>query len=295
MENYNKNLAKPNTVSIELTDKCPLFCPQCYKNPHNNTILLKKVMKLLDEITMMNIPKVTITGGEPFIYPNILDVIKKLEMSKLYYVITTSGYNFCTNEICEILKRSLYVEIHISLNGSSELINSYSRDGYQYAINAMKLCNENKINYRLNWVARKDNINDLRELISFAKKQGAKGIDILQNKPNKGYKHDSLLSNEENRELLEMIIEHKGFLRHQVCMTEITEMLLERDIKSNGCVAGSSFMIAFADGTFSMCPQIHYKNTFDSIMSYWIKDKKLINFRNNININKFRRCSLKKC
>ena len=66
----------PYSVNISVTEKCPLKCPFCFHEYDNdNELSVNQVYRYIDELASMGTAQIQFSGGEPLIYPHILEVI----------------------------------------------------------------------------------------------------------------------------------------------------------------------------------------------------------------------------
>ncbi len=288
------HLSFPKILNIELMDYCPLSCSYCFKD-NNATHSLEKgyLFKLIDEAAENGIVTVLLSGGEPLLYPDLIKVVEKLKQKRICTYISTSGVGLNSH----LLKELLYIGLdmlYISLNGSKKEINELSRDGYDEAIQAMKMCESAEIPYRINWVARNDNIKDLTALIRMAKERNAQGIDILSNKSSKNGVIASPLTSMDMNLLIDIYRKNKNFLVYQTCFVELKNKLLSdknpQSILLQGCSAGIYAMSVFSDGSFSICPHIYTKNNYDSLLTFWNTDKDVMQYRMNIKNERCQGC-----
>ena len=171
----------PQFLQVEITDYCPLACPQCYKKETNWSFIdFERFINIVNEAEKIGVKSITLNGGEPVLHPNFVEFVKECNKRKIECAVITSGYGV-DDKFCENI-RKLKITIHISLNGSTEKINEYSRDGYDISIRAIKLLHKNNIPYIINWVARHDNVGDLENLIQLCKENGANSVNIVCNK-----------------------------------------------------------------------------------------------------------------
>ncbi len=266
----------PFFIHMEVTEKCPLKCSQCYCNLEaGKEMRWEFCRKIIEEAGNWRIPKILITGGEPLTYKYLIDAIKLMSEYGIESVIATSGVGL--NEVyCKKLKEAGIGKIFISLNGSNEVIHNYSRDRFKDAVNGIKLIKEAGIKCGINWVAREDNIDDFFQLLELGRGLAVDNIDILANKPDHFGKISSPVTSKELKDLAKKILSKyseykKGFVTVELCYPELRNMLSGEKIApiSKNCTAGRLFMEVNVDETFSACRHINYKMKRDTMLSYW--------------------------
>jgi len=90
----------PKTVQIDLTGKCNSACLGCWvhsteiKNPphdKNITLSFSKVKELIEELSILGTQEIYLSGaGEPFLHPNILDIIELIKSKGIFLNIITN-------------------------------------------------------------------------------------------------------------------------------------------------------------------------------------------------------------
>ncbi|MGV8146288.1 MAG: radical SAM/SPASM domain-containing protein [Alkaliphilus sp.] len=276
------HLVVPKVINIELTTRCPIKCPQCYKEEREDQALdYVKIRKTIEEVSHLGTDKILLSGGEPLLYKKLLEVINLVHNHKMQVMLSTSGINLTEVFLMKMKKAGLSV-LFVSLNGSTEDINSLSRQGYKDAVVAIQLAVEKDIECRINWVARSDNVDDLTRLIEYAKMCGVSGIDILLNKPSYGGRVDSPLSKRGFEKLVRIIKkDNENFLAYQNCFILLKNRLEQKRNARllKGCSAGIYSMSIKATGGFSPCPHISTESFCSGIMEYWHKDQGLEELR----------------
>lgn len=207
-------------------------------------------LSLIQQAKLMGAKAVQITGGEPFLYNELNQVIKKCTALGLYSFISTSGTGVNINNLREIKNCGLTI-LCVSLNGSTEEINKKSRAGYEQAIKTVNYANFLNINTMLNFVARKDNFLDLPNLVALAKSKGVLSINILKNFKNSHGVLKSELDKSELKQLAEYIKKEAGYLRVENCYFELLKTL-DPDAKII-CDASNSSAFVNVNGLYSPC------------------------------------------
>lgn len=280
----------PFILNIELTTKCLLNCSQCYKSVQEQLtkeLPIYLVKELLFQAKELGTKIILLSGGEPLLYKGIFDIVKLIKELNMDVYISTSGKIDSNNKIEEYflkLKENSLDILYISLNGSTEEINNLSRDGYIYAINAIKIANKLKLRTRINWVARQDNIEDLPNLFELAKKYNVEGIDILKNKKNKNDKIEGELDKKNLLKLKKIINkpENEKFVIVESCFFELRNLLGLSYTNSilKGCSAGRYSMSVDCKGNYMPCIHItKYKENYSTLKQYWFNSEYIKLFR----------------
>ena len=124
----------PTTTTIEPTTLCNLKCPEC---PSGNGQLRRRkgnmAMKVYDH-SIDQIKKTTIWlllyfQGEPFLHPELFQLIEKARRNNLYTILSTNGH-FLNTTNCERIIQSGLNRIIISLDGTEEeTYSQYRKNG----------------------------------------------------------------------------------------------------------------------------------------------------------------------
>lgn len=100
---------------LEITTACNLKCQYCFEQGYHTHILgADKILKFLDIIFPI-IDDVVITGGEPSLHPDFVDLVKYIS-SKVPLVITTNGCAIKTEKVKELLDYSPNIRFQFSFD-----------------------------------------------------------------------------------------------------------------------------------------------------------------------------------
>lgn len=104
--------------STELTFRCNLNCAHCYVayDPQKKEMTYKEVCRILDEITEAGCLWLLISGGEPFMRDDILDIYTYAKKKGLLITLFTNG-TLITPEIADYLKEWPPFSVEITLYG----------------------------------------------------------------------------------------------------------------------------------------------------------------------------------
>lgn len=95
-DSYNRNI---NYLRISVTDRCNLRCTYCMPEsgirllPHEEILSYEDILSVVKEAIPMGISKVRITGGEPLVRKNIVELVKMIGKAEGIkdFGLTTNG------------------------------------------------------------------------------------------------------------------------------------------------------------------------------------------------------------
>ena len=262
----------PKSLQIEITDDCPLACPQCYKaNQQASYMRFDVFQKVIDEAAQIGAYPITLNGGEPLCHPDFLEMVTYAAYKQMLVTTFISGFGLSQEHI-DRLSSIKNLQLMISMNGSTEEINSLSRDGYFYAVKALERLSKSNVQftYAINWVARNDNIDDLPQLLNFSLGYGAKFINVVCNKITHNGEVESPLNKYNYQKLIHIIQENGDKFTIQICYGILWAQFIPDDQTSQaGCPAGIHLCGVNVEGDYFPCTHLNYVESYPSIMDYW--------------------------
>ena len=122
-----KNYLTPEHVVLELTHRCPLRCSHCYLDAgHGPTMDFPRLSRLLGQLVdEIGLRSVQLTGGEPFLYAKLGEIVNFLTGRGVPIQITTSGIVF--NESSKAVLNSLTSRrnsVQVSVDGFKQSHNN---------------------------------------------------------------------------------------------------------------------------------------------------------------------------
>ena len=174
---YERNI---DYARISLTDKCNLRCVYCMpedkvyeNNLINDTLSFNDYKFIINGLSQVGIKKIKFTGGEPLLYPHLIELIKyaHYECNIDDISITTNGIGL--NEIAYELKRSGLKSVNISLDSlKSYKYKSITRGGnLTDVLKSINRCLELGIKVKINCVVIKrfndDEVYDFIEMANY--------------------------------------------------------------------------------------------------------------------------------
>lgn len=138
------------TICVRVTTRCNLNCRHCWAPPSEKLIDID-LNELLEFVSLLKstvgLKHVSLSGGEPTLYPHIKILLDKLFKQNLYVSITTNGAS--STSLAEIIRQSKFINtsklnVRLSIDGWRPFHNSIRGSGsYDTTIQeARQLSNE---------------------------------------------------------------------------------------------------------------------------------------------------------
>ena len=118
-------------ISIEILQRCPNRCIYCssHSNPQATHIIPFEIIKnVIDDAKSLGCKTVCLSGGEPFLHPQILDIISYIAKQQLICYVYTSGiymkdevYSSLPNEYIEAI-RGMVVKVIFNVEADSSTL-----------------------------------------------------------------------------------------------------------------------------------------------------------------------------
>lgn len=279
----------PETLNLELTTMCPLRCPQCYCNLDGGRHLnLETAKNRIEEGARLGTKILLLSGGETLCYPHLYELIEFAKPLIAEIKVALSGVLFDANVLNQLISCGV-TEISISLNGSTDPINSQTRDGYQYAIDALECLRDNGYpNTIINWVMHSSNSDDFPQMIELAEHYHVKGILIIGVKPDSSNLLETLPTRDQMRMVSSLVKSYQGQLNLLIesCYSNMLAYHLDTRLFGNlnvtdwkGCGAGRNGLSIDVDGRLTPCRHINIREDIDNMEDYWERSEILKRLR----------------
>jgi radical SAM protein with 4Fe4S-binding SPASM domain len=174
------------SASIRVTMACNLRCKHCYSvagNKLENELSLEEIKKVIDELKALGGIRIFFTGGEPFIRPDILDILSYTDKNGFAIYISTNG-TFINSKIIERLKLLKHLRtFQISIDGLKETHDKIRgvKGTFGKAINAIKLAKKKLKNTKVTIISTlmKKNADEMDKLLRLAIKLKVDNFGIV--------------------------------------------------------------------------------------------------------------------
>ena len=180
---HEKVVAKriPINGSMEVTARCNLNCVHCYINlPANDReakakeLTYKEICDIIDQVVDEGCFWLLLTGGEPFIHPDFLDIYTYAKKKGLLITIFTNG-TLITPCIADYLAEWRPFSVEITLYGRTK--ETYERvtrvsGSYERCMRGINLLLERKIPLKLKAMVMTLNKHEIRDMKDYAEGLG---------------------------------------------------------------------------------------------------------------------------
>ncbi len=164
----------PLEGGIEITSQCNFKCIHCYLSKNNPQFVSEECFReLIDSLVAEGCLYLTITGGEPFLHPKVLELHKYAREAGLLTLLFTNGSLIDEEAVAQLTKNPPAV-IEISVYGLSpetyEKVTG-SKEAYYQVIRAIKLVSDAGLPLHIKTVLLEENYHDFKSFISFAEQE----------------------------------------------------------------------------------------------------------------------------
>jgi MoaA/NifB/PqqE/SkfB family radical SAM enzyme len=258
LSGLEKGRMAPQVGIISVTDECPYNCYHCSneisqkkKNP-DLSLLLKAIKELVD----CGVYKIGISGGEPFMRKDLVELVASAS-PYAQVLINTTGHNVQLEDLKK-LKEAGLTGLRISLDHYDE--NEFDRlRGYQgafkNALSCIGLSLEANLYTVISFVPAKGMVQkkELERFMAFAEKTGAHEVTIFETKP-AGRLFNSpsefFLNDKEREALVELQKNINSDRKRKIKVLSFPYLEGKRMI---GCTAGSLYFYIDARGAVFPC------------------------------------------
>lgn len=287
----SNNLFTPKYIYWELCDFCNLHCRHCFANSSpeksffaDKTLVLSKILDISQKVAV----PIRFGGGEPLLYPQLLELLHECKKHSIPLAITTNG-TLLSAEKANQLKNCNLQSLTISIDGT-EKFNDYLRGSGNFVRACRGLENALSAGIRpsVSFTATAYNYMNLSEYVDYFYKKGIREFYIFRYIPDiseNRSKHldldgKMLMETTATIHTIEKVYpditvnyEKKGHL----------DFLLTNDLSSASCKFTRGIMTIKFDGTVVVCAAISknlgniYFDSLEQIYANIVTEIKSIN------------------
>lgn len=294
----------PFLISWNITRRCNQKCAHCYLDAGElegrDEISTPEAFRFIDEIAGLSAgAMLVLTGGEPLLRPDILEVASLASSKGLTVVLGTNG-TLLDKITIEKLLSSGVKGVGISLDAATPEFHDRFRgvDGsWAKTVEAIDALRGSGLSFQLQLTATKDNKDEIPTLLKFACEKGARAVNIFFLVCTGRGQRSTDLTPGEYEEILSYLAgaerEYYGALMVRArCAPHFLRIASVKDPENglsrggtSGCIAGRGYLRISPEGFVTPCPYMpvneRSQNLKDKgLKEIWEMDKDFVSLRN---------------
>lgn len=173
-----KILSAPERVTLNITNRCNLACRYCAVSSTRNSpgeLSLEEWRAVIEELARIKVFQVLISGGEPFMRTDFLDILKCLARYPMRIAVNTNG-TCCSEEIlAHLAEGGRLNHVQVSLDGPNARVHDRLRGpgSFERLCRGIALLRRHRISFHFFVVVHRLNFRHLEETVRFARDSGA--------------------------------------------------------------------------------------------------------------------------
>jgi radical SAM protein with 4Fe4S-binding SPASM domain len=259
----------PLVLSWNVTRKCNLKCAHCYINATTqelkNELDTEEAKMLMDQISEVSKPLLILSGGEPLLRKDILELIR-YGSAKGFKMGLGSNGSLIDGRIAKELKDAGIATVSVSLDSSIPEQHDAFRGvqgSWEQTVAAVRALKEQKVLVQVNTTVTQQNYGEIEDIMSLAERLGVENFHLFFLVPTgRGVKmNDISPSRYENmiKTAFSKAAKHKLNVRPS-CAPQF--MRIAKDVGLDmrqwirGCIAGLYYCRVYPNGDVTPCPYL---------------------------------------
>ncbi len=306
-------MKSPRSVDIEITNVCNLRCAYCSHfssaGDVDTDLPLAAWLRFFDELGRSAVMTVTLSGGEPFMRPDLEAIIRGIVSNRMRFSILSNG-TLVDGDMAGFLDDTGRCDcVQVSIDGAMDITHDAFRGGgnFQKAVRGVRLLQEHRVPVTVRVTVHRKNVHELDAIARLLLEDLA-----LPSFSTNSASHMGLCR--KNAELTQLTVEERALaMETLLALTEKypgrigatagplaegrvwTEMERSRrenrdPIPAHGCLTGcngpSRSIAVRADGMIVPCLQLGHivlgKINEDDIMTLWQNHPELLKLRGRV-------------
>lgn len=173
-------------INWMITGKCNYNCLHCFNAADNyhlqSEFTLEEAKRLIEEAEKCGINAFTITGGEPMLHPNFIDILKSIYSHNMYVEELNTNGSFITKKVLDDMKQiGCFPLIKISFDGIGHHDWLRNKKGAEEnTLAAIRLCVENGFKVKVQTNVHKLNVDSILPTAILLDKIGVDQMRIIR-------------------------------------------------------------------------------------------------------------------
>ncbi|UNC92947.1 putative heme d1 biosynthesis radical SAM protein NirJ2 [Candidatus Contubernalis alkaliaceticus] len=259
-------------VSWNTTRQCHLKCKHCYRDAglkDSDELDTAQGKKLIKDLAAAGFKMIILSGGEPLLRPDIVELTAYARESGLRTVFGTTG-TLLDFELAKELKSAGAMCMGISLDSANPAMHDNFRQvpgSWEKAVQGMKNCLQVGLPFQIHTTVVNENFEEFENITDFAVKIGARAHHIFFLVPTgrgKDIEEDGLRQRQ-YEQLIHRILKKQGEVDIEIkptCAPQFMRVAVQKGMEmrfNRGCLAGRSYCCILPNGDLHPCPYLPIK------------------------------------
>jgi Fe-coproporphyrin III synthase len=159
------------------TKTCNLECKHCYADAETRRFVgeltTEEAQGMIEDLAAMNIPALLISGGEPLVRPDILDLADYASSLGIRVTFSTNG-TLIDKEKAERLKKIGVTYVGISIDGGEKRHDLFrgKQGAFKGAIRGIRHCRDAGIRVGIRFTVTQENLGELPQIFHTVEQEG---------------------------------------------------------------------------------------------------------------------------
>lgn len=180
-------------ISIEIIRKCPSKCLHCSSNSNiqcSEMISLAKYQEIVDGALELGVKTICFSGGEPFLHPNIVEMVKYASNRGLLSYIYSSGIYQVGENVASAIPDEIFIELNNKITkiifnieaADEEIYDSImGTHGYfKFLTSSIRKAVASKITVEGHFVPMKLNMHQIGKVLQYCQELGVSKVSFLR-------------------------------------------------------------------------------------------------------------------
>jgi SynChlorMet cassette radical SAM/SPASM protein ScmE len=181
-------LSAPISVFLDITNRCNLRCRHCSASagaPLDDELTTDEWLTLIRRLAELKVFKVTVTGGEPLIRPDVFELLGELDRYGIVIRLNTNATLVDDGVAGRLADLRMLKSVSVSLDGSSASIHEQLRGkgAFDQAVRGIQVLVRRGLNVHVGAVVTRTNMSDLEGMVRLAQKLGMSSVGFTSLHP----------------------------------------------------------------------------------------------------------------
>lgn len=231
---------------FDCTWRCNLNCSHCYRRK-SDELSFEEIKRMLNEAKKIGVTHLGVSGGEPLMRDDIIDILKYAKEMNFAVKLNTNG-TLITKEFARKVKKFVD-EVQVSIDGVKETHNKLRSNSFDDAVKGIKILVNEGIHTTICMCVNKENYTEVPKVLNLALELGVKTFRVIRYIPIKN-KEIEVIGKKEAYSLLKFLLIARELLKNRI---EIRIDETSCFLGIGGCIAGKKCLGVLPNGDVIPC------------------------------------------